>query len=77
MAKLSNDYILRETLRHMQRCIDTSVAKTIARIPQLEDDQSKKEVFFALSNLGKLSTLLSQIKQENAELLGLKNEAST
>jgi hypothetical protein len=75
---ISNDYVLRETLKHMSRCIQISQEKTIARIPEFEgDDESKQEILTILSNLEKLQSLMVSLRDANSMILEVKqNEAS-
>ena len=48
----SMDYVLRTTLRHMRKSIDTSIKKTFDRIPEFLGDQEKsQEVFKTLAHL--------------------------
>ena len=67
----SNDFVIKETLRHMQECIAISTRKTIARLPEFQGDTEKmKELMSALSNLNRLDALIVAIRENNPNILG-------
>jgi hypothetical protein len=48
----SRDYVLRTTQRHMLKCINTSIAKTMDRVQEFEGDPEKSgEILKTLSDL--------------------------
>ena len=54
----SQAYVLEVTLGHVLRCVDTSILKTTARIPEFrEDPQKSQEIFQTLERLHELKTL--------------------
>jgi hypothetical protein len=67
----SSEYVIRETLRHMQQSIAISTQKTITRIPEFAEDPAKlKEVMDTLASLSRLNQLIESIKESNREILG-------
>jgi hypothetical protein len=69
----SNDYVVKETLKHMQSSVSISTQKTIARLPEFQDQPEKvKEVMATLSNLSKLNSLIESIRENNKDILGDK-----
>lgn len=67
----SGDYVMRETLKHMQKCVTISQHKTMARMSEFEgDSELTKEFLVTISNLNKLSKLIDEIRSENKQLLG-------
>jgi hypothetical protein len=70
----SNDFVIRETLRHMQNSVSISTQKTIARLGEFRDDAEKtKEVMVTLHNLSKLNNMIEEIKENNSTIVGDKN----
>lgn len=69
-APFDAKFVIRETFRHMQRTIDTSTNKTLARLPEFEGDATKaREVLLALTILRHLHTHVQQLRDLNKELL--------
>ena len=75
MAEPANDvpftaeFVLRETLRHMERPINYSMQKTIARLQTFTGNPEKtREALAALASLNRLRRLLSDIKENNKEI---------
>jgi len=69
----SNDYVVKETLKHMQASISISTQKTIARLPEFQGQPEKvQEVMTTLSNLSKLNSLIESIRENNKDILGDK-----
>jgi L-lactate utilization protein LutB len=69
----SNDYVIRETLRHMQQSVAISTQKTIARLPEFQGQQEKlKEIMTTLASLGKLNSMIEEIRENNTNILGDK-----
>ena len=67
----SNDYVVKETLKHMQASISISTQKTIARLPEFQGQPEKvQEVMTTLSNLSKLNSLIESIRENNRDILG-------
>jgi L-lactate utilization protein LutB len=67
----SNDYVIRETLRHMQQSVAISTQKTIARLPEFQNQPEKiAEVMTTLASLGKLNSLIEEIRENNKSILG-------
>jgi hypothetical protein len=66
----SNQYVIAETLKHMLASVEISIAKTIARLPEANDQPALgAEILLTLSNLHKLSALIVSIKDTNKDLL--------
>ena len=64
------DYVIRETLRHMQDCVGISTQKTLARMKEFEGDGKKAvEVLNTLASLHRIHNLIEDIKTNNSELL--------
>ena len=62
----TKEHVIRETLKHMQRSIAISTQKTLARMPEFQDDSdSVAEVMSALSDLGRLNNLIEDIRINN------------
>jgi hypothetical protein len=69
----SNDYVVKETLKHMQASIAISTQKTIARLHEFQGQPEKmKEIMTTLSNLGRLNSLIESIRENNTDILGDK-----
>ena len=67
----SNDYVVKETLKHMQASISISTQKTIARLPEFQGQPDKlQEVMTTLANLGKLNSMIESIRENNRDILG-------
>lgn len=67
----SHEYVLKETIRHMQDAIDISMKKTLVRLSEFKDEpESLKEALQAISNLNRLTSMLNSIKSNNKQLLG-------
>ena len=72
----SNDYVIRETLRHMQRSVSISTQKTIARLEEFQGDSERtKEVMQTLHNLSRLNKLIEEIKENNHDMVGESTHA--
>jgi len=69
----SNDYVIKETLKHMQSSVAISTQKTIARLSEFQEQPEKvKEVMTTLANLGKLNSMIESIRENNKDILGDK-----
>lgn len=69
----SNEYVIKETLKHMQQSVAISTQKTIARLNEFKDQPEKvAEVMSTLSNLSKLNRLIESIRENNTKILGDK-----
>jgi len=69
----SNDYVIKETLKHMQSSIAISTQKTIARLQEFQGNQEKlSEVMITLNNLGRLNSMIESIRENNQNMLGDK-----
>ena len=69
----SNDYVIKETLKHMQASIAISTQKTIARLPEFKGNSEKlSEVMATLSNLSRLNSMIESIRENNQDILGDK-----
>jgi hypothetical protein len=69
----SNDYVVKETLKHMQASIAISTQKTIARLQEFQGQNDKmKEIMTTLSNLGRLNSMIESIRENNTDILGDK-----
>jgi hypothetical protein len=67
----SNDYVVKETLKHMQASIAISTQKTIARLQEFQGQPEKmKEIMATLSNLGRLNSMIESIRENNTDILG-------
>lgn len=55
----SQSYVVRTTLRNINKQIDLSIRKTIERINEFKGDQSKSEEIFI--TIAKLNTIRKQI----------------
>ena len=63
-------YVVRETLRHMQRPINISTQKTIQRMQEFKNEPEKTaEAMSALASLVRLNRLIESIRENNKELL--------
>jgi len=72
----SNDYVIRETLRHMQNSVSISTQKTIARLEEFRgDSDATREVMVTLHNLSQLNQLIEEIKSNNNEIVGESTNA--
>lgn len=72
----SNDYVIRETLRHMQNSVSISTQKTIARLEEFRgDSEATREVMTTLHNLSQLNKMIEEIKEQNTSILGESNNA--
>ena len=48
----SHSYVLRMTYKHMRKCVEVSISKTIERIGEFANDSEKsKEIFKTLADL--------------------------
>jgi hypothetical protein len=66
----SQDYVIRETLRHMQSAVSISTQKTLARLPDFSEDPAKlKELMETLASLSRLNTLIESIRDNNKDIL--------
>lgn len=64
----SKDYVLSVTLGHMKRCIDVSLDKVVARLPEFENSEhSSKEVFETLSELKRIKASLETYESQKLE----------
>ena len=62
----TKEHVIRETLKHMQRSVAISTQKTLARMPEFQDDsENLVEVMSALSDLGRLNNLIDEIRENN------------
>jgi len=69
----SNDYVIKETLKHMQSSISISTQKTIARLAEFQDQPEKvAEIMTTLSNLSRLNSVIESIRENNSNILGDK-----
>lgn len=69
----SNDYVIRETLKHMQKSVEISRGKTLARMDDFKDDpEMLSEFMTALSNLNKFEKMLVEIREANKSMIGEK-----
>jgi hypothetical protein len=67
----SSDYVIRETLRHMQQSVAISTQKTIARLPEFQGQPEKiTEVMTTLASLGRLNSMIEAIRENNSDILG-------
>jgi len=72
----SNEYVVRETLRHMQNSVSISTQKTIARLEEFKgDSEATREVMVTLHNLSQLNKLIEEIKTNNNSILGESTNA--
>jgi len=72
----SNEYVVRETLRHMQNSVSISTQKTIARLEEFKgDSEATREVMVTLHNLSQLNKLIEEIKANNNSILGESTNA--
>jgi len=69
----SSDYVIKETLKHMQSSVAISTQKTIARLPEFQGQPEKvQEVMTTLANLGRLNSMIESIRENNQNILGDK-----
>lgn len=69
----SSSYVVRETLRHMSKCVDISMEKVLTRMPEFKDDPDKtKEFMIAVTNLNRLKQLVNDVAENNSEIIGDK-----
>lgn len=66
----SQDYVIRETLKHMQASVAISTQKTISRLPEFQaQPEQLREVMNTLASLSRLNTLIEEIRENNKEIL--------
>jgi len=59
----SFDYVARTTIKHMRKCVDTSIKKTMDRLPEFAGDQSRsQEVFKTLTYLHGMKKSLDEFQ---------------
>jgi hypothetical protein len=69
----SSEYVIKETLKHMQSSVAISTQKTIARLPEFQSQPEKvQEVMNTLASLGKLNSMIESIRENNKDILGDK-----
>lgn len=62
----SMEYVVRTTLKHMRKSVDTSIRKTFERIPEFTEDQTKsQEVFKTLAYLHTMKKSLDEYQDRN------------
>jgi len=67
----SMEYVLKETIKHIQKSIDISTQKTISRLNDFEGQSEKiKEIMATLANLNRINAVVASIKDNNKELFG-------
>ena len=66
-----NGFVIRETLRRMQGCVDKSIQKTLTRMPEFRDNPEKMhEVLVTLGNLSRLTKMIDEVKDHNNNIIG-------
>jgi len=61
-------FVLKVTVKHMQKCIDNSLAKTFNRINEFEGDHEKStEIFKTLAMLHSMRNQLDSIVSKTGE----------
>jgi len=64
----SMDYVVRTTLKHMRKSVDTSIRKTFERISEFAGDQEKsQEVFRTLAHLHMMKKSLDEHQNQIPE----------
>jgi DNA replication protein DnaD len=62
LKPFDRSYVVSTTVKHMLKCIDMSIAKTIARISDFDNDSGKSaEVLQTLSDLHMLRKQIGEI----------------
>lgn len=63
-------YVLRTTLKHMNKSVEISKNKTLARIEEFEgNSQKSQEVLATLGDLTAIETMLKDFASHNKEIL--------
>lgn len=64
--RFDHDFVLRETLRRWMLAVSVSTQKTLARLPEFQDnEEKKKEIMRTLASLNRLDQLAKSIREEN------------
>jgi hypothetical protein len=64
----SSQYVIHTTIKHMGKCIETSIKKTLDRLPEFANDPEKsQEVFKTLGHLQSMRQGLLELQNENPE----------
>ncbi len=67
----SSEYVIKETLKHMQSSVGISTQKTIARLPEFQGNPDRvQEVMNTLASLGRLNSMIESIRENNKDILG-------
>lgn len=62
----STDYVMRTTIKYMQKAIDISIRKTYSRLPEFASDEAaSKEVFKTLGFLHGLKNMIDEYQNAN------------
>ena len=70
ITPFNQSFVIRVTLDNMQRGIDLSIRKTVARLKEFDNQPAKKaEVLQTLRSLEAMYTLVEEIRAANAEIL--------
>jgi hypothetical protein len=64
----SSEYVVRTTTKHMRKCIDISIKKTIERVSEFEGNSEKaQEIFKTLSMLHQMRKQLDVFQNTDSE----------
>ena len=70
ITPFNQSFVIRVTLDNMQRGIDLSIRKTVARLKEFDNQPAKKaEVLQTLRSLEAMYALVEEIRAANAEIL--------
>ena len=59
-------FVLRTTTKHMRKAVETSIRKTMERIPEFADDRAKsEELFRTLARLSAMKKSLDDFQNAN------------
>jgi hypothetical protein len=65
----SKSFVMKTTLRHIEKAINISIDKTFARMPEFEENShDAREILEALSGLHRLRKDIEDYKLENPSL---------
>lgn len=68
-APFTSAFVVSETLRHMKRCVDTSIAKTTARLGETRDNpEMGSEILGALISLNRLGRVIDSIRSNELNI---------
>jgi hypothetical protein len=65
----SSEYVIRTTAKHMRKCVDISLKKTVERINEFDGDVAMgHEIFVTLAKLHNMRKQLDDFQHQNPEI---------